>query len=85
MKFEDIIIWVLFILSILVFLWFAFGNSPTFEQTIIVIAITFLFTIGIKIGGFGEKISVLERKFYRLEKSFIRLLKDFKFHTDSST
>ena len=82
MKIEDIIIWVLFILSLLVFLWFVFGNSPTFEQTILAIAITFLFTIGVKIGGFGEKINSLERKFSTLEKSFIKLVEDFRVHID---
>ena len=30
-------------LSIIVFLWFIFGNSPTFEQAILVFALTLLF------------------------------------------
>jgi hypothetical protein len=80
MKIENIIIWILFILTIIIVLWFIFGNSPTFEQTILAVAITFLFTIGVKIGGFGEKLNSIERKFNILEKSFIRLSGDFKKH-----
>lgn len=82
MKIEDIIIWILFILTIIIVLWFIFGNTPTFEQTILAIAITFLFTIGIKLGGFGEKLNSIERKFNILEKSFIKLVGDFKKHVN---
>ena len=77
-KFQDIIIWILFVLSIIIFLWFVFGNSPTFEQTILVLSVTFLFTLGFKLGGFGARLEHMERRFDRLEEGFIKLVSDFK-------
>lgn len=80
LKIQDIIIWILFILSLIIFFWYLFSNSPTFEQTILGIAVTFLFTISFKIGGFGVKLDNIERRFNILEKSFIKLANDFKSH-----
>ena len=45
MKIADIVIWILFIVSLFVFLWFIFGNSPTIEQTFLVLAISYLFVM----------------------------------------
>jgi len=36
MKLTDIIIWILFLISIDMALWYIIGNSPTFEQAILV-------------------------------------------------
>lgn len=80
-KIQDIIIWISFILSVIIFFWFLFGNSPTFEQTILGITMTFIFAISFKIGGFGYRINNFERRFNRLETSFIRLANDFKDHS----
>ena len=63
MKIKDIIIWILFILAVVVFLWYLFGNSPTFEQTILIfIASMSIITL--------IKINVLETKFKFLAKDF---------------
>jgi len=72
-KIEDIIIWIMFILSIIIFLWYIFGNSPNFEQVILGIAITFLLTVSFKIGGFGVRLLQVEKRFIKFEKRFSRL------------
>ena len=36
MRISDIIIWILFLVSLVVAGWYLFGNSPTFEQAILV-------------------------------------------------
>ncbi len=71
MKIQDIIIWVLFILSILVALWYLFGNSPTFEQAILVLILTILIAN-------VSNISEIKTRLKLLEGSFIRLVADFK-------
>ena len=73
MKLQDIIIWILFILTLIFVLWYLFGSSPTFEQAILVLFLTLAITTVIKT-------SVLENKFENLEKSFMRLASDFKEH-----
>ena len=78
LKIQDIIIWILFILAIVVFLWFLFGDSPSFEQTILVLAMTLLFTLGTKAIKNEVRIDSLERRFGKIEESFIRLISDFK-------
>jgi len=75
---QDIIIWMLFILALVVFLWFIFGDSPSFEQTIIVLAMTLLFTIGTKVIRNEVRTNFLERRFGKIEESFIRLIGDFR-------
>jgi len=80
MRWQDIILWVLFILSIAVALWYLFGNSPTFEQTILVFILTLLFTISSKISSLHAEFKFFKKHFNNLEKSFIMLSKDFKGH-----
>ena len=62
------------------FLWYLFGNSPTFEQTLLTIIITFLFAMSGKLIKIDVKINYLNEKFNRLENSFSHLAKDFKEH-----
>jgi len=73
MKIIDIIIWILFIISIIVSLWYIFGHSPTFEQALLILIITFLFTI-------NTRLIKLESRFLSLENSFSHLANDFKKH-----
>jgi len=63
MKISDIIIWIIFALAVFVFLWYIFGKSPTFEQTILI------FIAGISITTL-IKVNVLETKFKFLAKDF---------------
>ena len=79
-KIDNIIVWVLFILAVIVSIWYIFGNSPTFEQAILSISIAFLFTLGLKVGAHESRLNSFERRFDSLEKSFINLVKDFKVH-----
>jgi|TARA_B100001971_G_C18110938_1_gene494133 high-affinity Fe2+/Pb2+ permease len=74
-KIQDVIIWILFLLSVIIFFWYLFGNSPTFEQAILGIAITVLLTMSFKMGGFGVRLEILERRFGKLAH-------DFKGHID---
>jgi len=78
MKLIDILVWALFILSLAVSAWFIFGNSPTFEQAILVLVVTFLFTLHAKIISQGAQFHMFLGKFKRLEESFIKLADDFR-------
>jgi len=70
MKLQDIIIWVMFIISLLVVLWYFFGNSPTIEQTLLVLVISYLFVINGKMSQVGARLTMLERSFNHLAKDF---------------
>lgn len=78
MKIQDIILWILFIIAVIVGLWYLFGNSPTFEQAIIIFVLTILFGIMSKTIKTETKLESLVNKFDKLEKSFIKLSNDFK-------
>ena len=80
MKIQDIIIWILFIISIIIFLWFILGDSPILEQALLIFMLTIIFTNGVKISNFHARLIFLERKLLRLEPSFIKLTNDFKEH-----
>ena len=73
MKFSvyDILLWIFFILSVLVFLLYVFGNSPTFEQALLVLIIGLLFKLHSDVSSNNAEINVLRR-------SFINLISDFK-------
>lgn len=73
MKLQDIILIILFIISVAIALWYIFGSSPTFEQSILILILTLSITNLVKV-------SVLENRFVSLEKSFVRLANDFKLH-----
>ena len=63
MKIQDIIIWILFILTIIVIAWYIFGDSPTIEQAILILILTLSITTIVKI-------SVLETRFNFLARDF---------------
>lgn len=71
MKFVDIIIWILFILTLIFVTWYIFGNSPTFEQTLLILILSLSITTIVKV-------IVLENKHETFKKNFIHLAKDFK-------
>ena len=70
MKIKDIIIWILVIISIIMILWYLFGNSPTFEQAILILIVTLLFTIGTKVSDANAKLELFERRFNALAVDF---------------
>lgn len=70
MKISEIIFWILAVISIGVAGWYLFGNSPTFEQTILVLMLTVVFGISMKVAVIGEKVNSIERKFNMMAKDF---------------
>lgn len=71
MKLSDVIIIILFIISIAVGLWYLFGSSPTFEQAVILFMLSLLIANIIITRENKIKLEVLTR-------SFIKLANDFK-------
>ena len=78
MRLEDIIIWILFTAAIIVGLWYLFGNSPTFEQAILLFIIGALFAINSSTNKIGMELKFLRRHFGKLEESHVKLLNDFR-------
>ncbi|MAE49942.1 hypothetical protein CMI48_03885 [Candidatus Pacearchaeota archaeon] len=74
MKLQDIIIILLFITSLLIASWYFFGNSPTFEQAILVLIPTLLITQISETKETKVKVNLIER-------SFVKLANDFKEHS----
>lgn len=70
MKIQEIIVWILIILSAIIILWYIFGNSPTLEQAILILILTLSITTLVKL-------KVLETKFNFLARDF----KEHKKHT----
>jgi len=69
-KVQDIILWILFIISLVIAIWYIFGNSPTFEQTILILILTILFTTNSKVNNINSRLFLLERSFSALAKDF---------------
>jgi uncharacterized protein YsxB (DUF464 family) len=73
MKWQDIIIWIMFIISIAVVLWYFLGNSPTLEEAILVLLIMLTITNMVQI-------TKVQTELKSLRLSFNALAKDFKEH-----
>jgi ammonia channel protein AmtB len=69
----DVVLWVLFAVTVATVLWYVFGNSPTFEQGMLILILTLLFSSH---GDLREN----KIRLQSLEKSFGRLVTDFKEH-----
>ncbi len=78
MKLSDIILIILFILSISVGLWYLFGSSPILDQTILIFVLTAIFAIVITVTQNNFELKYLRKRFTKLKESFIRLSNDFK-------
>ena len=78
MKLQDIIIWILFIISLIMFFWYIFGSSLTFEQTILIFILTLLVKNMIETRGIKTQLT-------SLRNSFVRLADDFKEHIKHKT
>ena len=77
MKWQDIIIWILFLLSLTIVVWYFFGNSPTLEEAILVLLLTLILTTIIQAKENSYRLK-------SLEKSFHALAKDFKAHLNKN-
>ena len=75
-RIQDIIIWILFLLSVIIFFWYLFGDSPTFEQAILVLSLTFLFTISLHTISNKTRLDLLERRFNNLVIDFKKYVMD---------
>ena len=69
----EILFWIFFIIAIITALWYIFGDSPTIEQTLLILIITFLFKIQADVVSNNMEIRIMKN-------SFIRLGNDFKEH-----
>ena len=78
MKIMDIILWILIIVALIISLWYLFDHTPSFEEAILILILTILYTINTRISDIGVRLYQSERRFSNLEKSFIKLVNDFK-------
>ncbi len=63
MKLQDIIIWILFILTLIIVLWYIFGSSITFLQAILVLILTLSITTLVKLRVLETRFNFLARDF----------------------
>ncbi|MEK6859294.1 MAG: hypothetical protein AABX54_00620 [Nanoarchaeota archaeon] len=63
MKLQDIILWIVVLLAIVVVLWYVFGNSPTFEQAILVLLLGLSITTLVKLRVLETRFNFLARDF----------------------
>ena len=78
MRLKDVILWILFIITLGVIAWYLFGNSLTLEEALLVLILTILYATSTKISDISFRLGTVERKFNSMEKSFIKLVNDFK-------
>jgi len=62
-RISDIIIWVFFILTLIFVFWYIFGDSPTFEQSILMLILTLSIATIIKITKLETRFNYLARDF----------------------
>ena len=74
----EVLFWIFFAIAIITILWYIFGSSPTLEQVLLILILTFLFKIQATTISNGVEIKNLRKKFGLLEDSFIKLVRDFK-------
>ena len=70
MKFSDIIVIILFVLTIIMISWYIIGKSPTFEQSLLILILTITFTNSLSIKEIKTKLANLENKFNSLAYDF---------------
>ncbi|MBI2499536.1 hypothetical protein HYV88_04815 [Candidatus Woesearchaeota archaeon] len=63
MKLQDIILWIVVLLTIIVVLWYIFGNSPSFEQAILVLLLGLSITTLVKLRVLETRFNFLARDF----------------------
>jgi len=77
MKTEDVLFWAILMITILLFLWFFLGNSPTLEQILLVALVGLI----VKLQGDMKEIKGDYKEFKRnVIKSFenLKKRKDYK-------
>lgn len=71
MKFNiyDILFWIFFVIGVVYFLWYLFGDSLTFEQSLIILILGFVLKFYGNYSGFREYV----------KHSFIKVREDMDF------
>ncbi|MFH1430913.1 MAG: hypothetical protein ABIG37_00395 [Nanoarchaeota archaeon] len=71
MKFNiyDILFWIFFVIGVVYFLWYLFGDSPTFEQSLIILILGFILKFYGNYSGFSGYV----------KHSFIKVREDMDF------
>ncbi len=72
MDLKDVLFWVFFVLSIVLIIWYVFGNSPTEFVTIITLILTVMF----KMWSVSDRQIKLEMRFNTLARDFTKHLGD---------
>ena len=76
---QDIIILILFIISIAVVLWYFFGNSPTLLESLVILMLTLMFLTNVQVIKNSMRLNFLEKNikdsFNNMERD-INLIKD---------
>ena len=78
MEVRDILFWIFFALSIVVVIWLIVGDTPTFEQAILVLILTLVIKNSVNIKGFNSDFRNLQKKFGALATDFKEHLKHKK-------
>ena len=68
MKLQDIILWIVVLITIIVVLWYIFGNSPSFEQAILVLLLGLSITTLVKLRVLETRFNFLARDFREYSK-----------------
>jgi Mn2+/Fe2+ NRAMP family transporter len=63
MKLQDIILWVVVLITVLVVLWYVFGNSPSFEQAVLALLLGLSITTLVKLRVLETRFNFLARDF----------------------
>ena len=71
MKIQEIVMWLMFFLTLFIVGWYFFGDSPTFEQTILVLNLSLLISVFVKV-------NFLETRFQFFVRGFKKHLENHK-------
>ena len=69
MDWRDILIWILFVISIAVVLWYFFGSSPTLIESLVVLMITLMFISNTQVIKNSIKLNFVEKDLKGLKNS----------------
>ena len=70
MEIQDVLFWLLFVVTVVVILWFILGKSPTLEQGLLILILTLVINNSSNIKGLKEKMNNMENRFSALASDF---------------
>tara|TARA_Y100000034_G_C6517787_1_gene222726 strand:+ start:210 stop:485 length:276 start_codon:yes stop_codon:yes gene_type:complete len=77
---SEILFWIFFVIAVIFFFWYLFGDSPTLVEAFLVLIVGALLKMMSTLGYLKSNIESLNKKFNNIENSFSRLAIDFKSH-----